>query len=67
MTGFKFPVEWEIEICARCGSLTTYDRDYGGPFPATECPFSDCPVNVDRFFGSCAEVVALRVVVLPSS
>lgn len=50
---FEFPSRWEIEICERCGQTTRYDRDYGGPFPTAVCPFSDCDVSRDRFYGIC--------------
>lgn len=59
---FDFPASWEIEICDRCGSVTEYDRDYGGPFPTDNCPFADCDVNVDNEYGSCPYTRTIVVV-----
>lgn len=62
MTGCgDFPTTWEIEICERCGQTTEYDRDYGGPFPTGDCPFPDCDVLRDSFYGTCPSVRKISV------
>jgi hypothetical protein len=60
-----FPTEWKIEICARCGLTTEYDRDYGGPFPTTTCGRADCPTERGGMYATCPAVETITVVRKP--